>query len=210
LKNALLFDLDGTLTDSFEGISRCLQYAMERMGVAVAPDFDLRATVGAPLHDLLAELGVGDRAAEATAFYRERFNAVGMYENAVYDGVTELLEHARTRFRLFVCTSKLTASATRILEHFNLHHYFERVYGSEADGRFQRKTELFAHVLESERIAPQCATLVGDRKHDAIAAVANGATAFGAAWGYGSIEELTAAGAHRIFATPMELQAALA
>lgn len=179
------------------------------MGVAVAADFDFRSTIGSPLHDLLAELGVGDRAAEATAFYRERFNAIGMYENAVYDGVAELLEHARTRYRLFVCTSKLTASATRILEHFNLHRFFERVYGSEIDGRFQKKTELFAHFLESEGIAPERAILVGDRKHDAIAARANGATAFGAAWGYGSIDELTAAGAHRIFATPMELQAAL-
>lgn len=209
MKNALLFDLDGTLTDSFEGISRCLQYALERIGVAIAPEFDFRPMIGTPMQDLVRELGVADRAAEVVAHYRERFNAIGMYENAVYDGIPELLHYARSRHRLFVCTSKLRAAAVRILEHFDLLGYFDDVYGSEADGRFQDKTELFAHFLESERIPASGVILVGDRKHDAIAACANGATAYGAAWGYGTVDELTAAGAHRIFSTPMELQAAL-
>lgn len=207
---ALLFDLDGTLTDPFEGISRCYRFALERMNVEVGPDFNFREWIGPPMQDAFGALFTSERIPEAISHYRMRYSSIGLYENSVYDGVRDLLEHASKGARLFVCTSKPTVFATEILRHFDLESYFEGVYGSELDGRFSHKPELLANLLANEGIAGEDAVMIGDRRHDVIAALENGATAYGAAWGYGTLEELREAGAHAIFSTPAELRAAIA
>lgn len=205
-----LFDLDGTLTDPFEGISKCYRFALERMNVEIDPDFNFREWIGPPMQDAFGAVLERDRIPEAIGHYRKRYSSIGLYENALYDGVADLLEHASKDARLFVCTSKPVVFAAEILRHFDVESYFEGVYGAELDGRFAHKPELLAHVLQTEGIAGEDAVMIGDRRHDVIAAIENGVTAYGAAWGYGSIEELRSAGAHAIFSTPVELQAALA
>lgn len=202
---ALLFDLDGTLTDPFDGISRCFRYALERLEVPPDPSFDFHQLIGPPMQQAFEMLGAHDRVAEALAYYRERFQTTGLYENELYPGIGALLDRLRPSYRLFVCTSKPTVFANEILRHFGIGAYFEGVYGSELDGRFAHKPELLAHLLAQERLAGEAAIMIGDRKHDVIAALKNGALAYGAAWGYGSVEELRTAGAHAIFESPAQL-----
>ena len=206
---ALLFDLDGTLTDPFDGISRCYRFALERLNVEVDPQFDFRSWIGPPMHDAFAAVVEPHRIPEAISHYRERYGTHGLYENVVYDGIASLLADMRSRARLFVCTSKPAFFAEQILRHFDLYGYFEGVYGSELDGRYAHKPQLLARLLQEQHIAGADAVMIGDRRHDVVAALENGVTAYGAAWGYGTIEELRGAGAHAIFDTPDELKAAL-
>lgn len=133
-----------------------------------------------------------------------------MFETSVYPGIVEALAELKSRgWRLFVATSKPTAFAEKILQHFHLIEYFTKVYGSELSGQRSDKGELIAHVLRSEGIRPQDATMIGDRAQDVLGARQNGVRAFGVLWGYGSLTELREAGAHEVFAEVPELVAAL-
>jgi phosphoglycolate phosphatase len=205
----VLFDLDGSLTDPYPGISRCITYGLQRAGFAHADPGDHRAYIGPPLQETFLDL-CGDVAAAnaALAFYRERFSTEGLFENAVYPGIVALLESLSGR-PLYVCTSKPAVYAQRIVEHFGLATYFARVYGSELDGTRTDKTELVAWLLRREGLRADDCVMVGDRSYDMRAAVANGVKAFGVLWGYGTEAELTGAGAEAVFATPDALAAAL-
>lgn len=213
MSNNLFFDLDGTLTDPRDGIVRCLQYAIAGVQSPVPPEAELERMIGPPLQESL-RLVLGPSKAhlvpEAIALYRERFRTTGMLENAVYPGIPEglaaLVEAGR---RLFVVTSKPTAFARPILEHFHLARYFTEIYGSELSGVRSDKGELIAYVLESERIAAEQAVMIGDRSHDMIGAKTNKVRSIGVLWGYGTHEELAAAQACRIYATVPEMFSAL-
>jgi Predicted phosphatases len=209
----VLLDLDGTLTDSGLGIARCIVHALERLGRPAPDPAELRHWLGPPLADSFrAFLGAehGHLVAPAIAAYRERFSAVGMFENQVYPGVPELLAELRARgCELRVVTSKPTVFSERILRHFDLAHHFAGIHGSELDGSHGEKAALIARVLESERIAPHEAVMVGDRSHDIVGARKNGVPTIGVLWGYGSRDELQTAGAGAIVAAPGELIAAL-
>jgi phosphoglycolate phosphatase len=211
---AVLFDLDGTLTDPREGITRSLVHALERMGLAPPPAESLTFAIGPPLRTSLAQLlGTGERDAveRALAFYRERFAEVGLYENAPYAGIEETLAGlAAGGATLLVATSKPRVYAERILRHFGLERHFAAVHGCELDGTREDKRDLLAHLLSHHGIAPQSCVMVGDRGADMRAALHHGAAALGVLWGYGSLEELEAAGAHGLCARPVELPAALA
>jgi phosphoglycolate phosphatase len=208
----LLFDLDGTLTDPRPGIVGCLRHALDRLGRA-CPDEDVLATcIGPPLRDSFARLldtHDGALIEEGVRIYRERFGVLGLFENRVYDGVPDMLERLRGQ-RLLVATSKMAAFAERIVAHFDLAPYFSAIYGAEPDGRFDDKTELLAHLLRREALAPGAAIMIGDRAFDIVAARANGLRAVGVLWGYGSEHELREAGAERLCAKPAELPAVLA
>ncbi|MBM4383294.1 MAG: HAD family hydrolase [Deltaproteobacteria bacterium] len=211
---ALFFDLDGTLTDSAPGITRCLAHAFAELGAHVPDDSELRRCIGPPLDHtfrrLLPELGDAE-IARAIALYRERFVAHGMYENAVYDGIPECLAALRDEgLRLFVVTAKPERFAKEIVRHFALGGFFEAVYGPSEDGVLHDKGVLVAHVLRSEGIAAERATMIGDRAHDVLGARKNGVRALGALWGYGSRTELEGAGAHALVAHPAEIARALA
>ncbi|XHR29539.1 MAG: HAD hydrolase-like protein [Chthoniobacteraceae bacterium] len=205
----LLFDLDGTLTDPFQGITRSIQYALEALGQPPPPAEALRWCIGPPLKkSFLTLLGPGSEAdAEmALAKYRERFSSVGLYENAVFPGIAEMLEElCQSAHTLHVATSKPTVFAREIIDHFGLAKYFHSVHGSELDGTRSDKTCLIAHLLAHEGIPPQAALMIGDREHDMIGARQNQVAGLGVLWGYGTRDELEAAGAFACAASPGEL-----
>lgn len=204
---ALLLDLDGTLTDNYEGIARSIRHALACMGAPDPGDAVLRTCVGPPLRETFARLipDVDAPGVEAAlGHYRVRYGERGWRENVAYDGVADALASLAARgVRLFVCTSKPRVFAERIVAHFGFDAHVERVYGPQLDGRFDDKRDLLAHLIAAERLVAAECTMVGDRHHDLRAAAANGTRAVGVLWGYGSREEL--AGAHRLLATPGEL-----
>lgn len=204
----LLFDLDGTLTDPRLGIVRSLRYALHRLNRLRPADEILASFIGPPLRDtfsILLESRDKELIEEAISLYRERFTDTGIYENQVYDGIPEMLEHAsRKASALYVATSKPTVYADRILRHFRLDHYFTGIYGAELDGRYDQKTDLLAHLLAAEKVRGEIAIMVGDRAADIIAARANGVRAVGVRWGYGSEQELIEAGADILCRIPGE------
>lgn len=201
---AIFFDLDGTLTDPKPGITRSIRYALDRLGHAAPAEDELTWCIGPPLRASFATLLGGDtHADEAVALYRERFADVGLYENEVYAGVVDTLAAlAGSGRRMFVATAKPHVYAERIVAHFGLNGYFERVFGSELSGERGEKTDLLRHALRETGIDPARAMMIGDRRHDIIGARTNGMTALGVLYGYGSRDELVAAGAHHLCATP--------
>ncbi len=204
-----LFDLDGTLTDPFEGITRSIQYALEKMGAPVPEQQDLRWCIGPPLWDSFEVLlNTSDRSVQdrAVAFYRERYTVEGLYENALIDGIADIVADLDSAgVRLFVCTSKPHAYAGKIVGHFGLLPHFGKVYGSELDGTRSAKADLIAHILKEESLTADNCVMIGDRKHDLIGANANGVASIGVLWGYGSREELEAEKPARIAENPNDI-----
>lgn len=209
----ILFDLDGTLTDPFTGITKCIQHALSSLGREVPPADDLRWCIGPPLHDsflTLLDTDDGDLASKALEIYRERFGKVGLFENELYPGLEDCLrEFSRSGHRLSVATSKPTVYARRIVEHFGLTGYFCVVDGSELDGTRTDKTSLIAHILERDGLDRGEVVMIGDRKYDMIGAVANEIPGLGVLWGYGSRDELRNAGASRLIEWPGDLPAVI-
>lgn len=204
----ILFDLDGTLTDPREGIVTCIKHGLSSLGELSPPDSDLERFIGPPLHDTFSRLLSGDSARIETAMraYRERFSAVGMFENAVYPGIPQGLESlGALGADLFVATSKPQVFAERILTHFGLARYFKEIFGSELSGVRSDKGELIGHVLVTARLRSNDTVMVGDREHDVRGARRNRVRAVGVLWGYGSREELAAAGAERLLEQPSDL-----
>jgi phosphoglycolate phosphatase len=206
---AVLFDLDGTLTDPREGITRSIAYALARMGHEPPPLDALTFAIGPPLRASLAKLiGTDSRDAveQAIAHYRERFADVGLFENAPYAGIDGVLAALREAgIPLYVATSKPRVYAERIVRHFGLDAHFEAVHGCELDGTREDKRDLLAHLLPRHGLAPAHTAMIGDRGADMVAARHHGTQAVGALWGYGSREELLAAGAGALAGSPADL-----
>lgn len=199
------FDLDGTLTDPYEGISRCIVYALERLGFAHPGDEFLRKCMGPPLYETFPEIVGDDLTLRAVDLYRERFDDVGWQENVPYDGINETLAAIKAAgHTLYVATSKPRVAAVRIVEHFGLAHYFDRVFGCELDGTRSNKAELLSYAV-AENPPAKTRIMIGDRKHDLIGAAATGMHPIGVAYGYGSLLELTEAGAASIANSHHEL-----
>jgi phosphoglycolate phosphatase len=207
----LLFDLDGTLTDPFRGITRCIAYALDALGrPSPAPD-NLRWCIGPPLRQSFRTLlgSKDDRLEEeALAKYRKRFESIGLFENEVYPGIAEALATLKgCGHTLYIATSKPTFYAERIAIHFRLTEYFHRIYGSELDGKHSDKTSLILHVLQREPIVPAETIMIGDREHDMAGACNNRIRGIGILWGYGTREELHCSGAHAFASSPRKLVA---
>ena len=205
----LLFDLDGTLTDPKEGIVRSIQHALQEMGRPVPDSQDLEWCIGPPLRKFFPKLinSTDDALIEQTiVLFRERFSTIGKYENQVYPGAVEMLEQVKQEgYCLFLATAKATIYTRDILEHFSLSQYFDGIYGSKLDGRFSNKGELINLILTRESIQPEQAMMIGDRHHDIEGAKLNGVKAGGVTYGYGSVAELTNAGADILFHSPAEI-----
>ena len=203
---AVLFDLDGTLTDPRQGITRSFQYALSSLGRTAPPEKELLWCIGPPLAASFAQLLETDDPAlvnKAVERYRERFGVVGLYENRLYAGVPIMLAEVREMgCRVFLATSKLGAYARRILDHFELGGGFDGVYGSELDGSRSDKGALIAHILAREGLAADSTVMVGDREHDMRGAAACGVRGIGVTYGYGSEEELRRHGAARLADSP--------
>ncbi|HSL93855.1 MAG TPA: HAD family hydrolase [Bacillota bacterium] len=206
----ILFDLDGTLTDSGPGIIRSVSYALAAFGIEVPTEQSLRAFIGPPLYaSFMKHYGFDEaKAALAVEKYREYFAVKGMYENSLYEGIAELLQELREGgSTLAVATSKPTVFAEQIARHFGIDAYFDVIVGSELDGSRIEKSEVVAHTLMQLDVKnPADALMVGDREHDILGARANGLESIGVLYGYGSREELTAAQAPAIVATVQELK----
>jgi len=193
----VLFDLDGTLTDPGEGITRCIRFALEEHGLPDLDDAALATWIGPPLRDSFASIGVAPEQIEALVeAYRRRFREVGIFENQVYPGIRRLLQKLGQRgIALHVVTSKPESFAETILEHFELRSAFAGVFGSNLDGTRSEKRELLVHARSQAGFEIATTVMVGDRRFDIEAARAEGMRALGALWGYGSRGELDAAGA---------------
>jgi phosphoglycolate phosphatase len=203
--DAIFFDLDGTLTDPKPGITRSIQYALGKLDHPTVPTEDeLTWCIGPPLRASFVKLLGAEASADlAVAHYRERFSDIGLYENGVYAGVRDVLATLQqSGRRLFVATSKPHVYAERIIDHFDLRRHFERVFGSELDGTRADKSDLLAYALNAASVDSSHATMIGDRSHDMIGARNNGMKGIGVLYGYGSEQELTAAGASHLCATP--------
>ena len=201
-----MFDLDGTLTDPYDGITRSVAYAFDRLKRPVPAPELLREFIGPPLHDSFAKWLSPPEVEAAVGHYRTRFAETGWQENRVYEGIPELLaDLGRRGDRLAVVTSKPTVFAERILVHFALHAHVERVVGATLDGRLRHKADLVRVTLADAEVPTTSAVMVGDRAQDITGAKANNVAAVGVAWGYSADGELEAAGADAIVLRPAQL-----
>ncbi|UTW05979.1 HAD family hydrolase [Pseudomonas benzenivorans] len=209
----VLFDLDGTLTDPREGITRSVQYALAQLGID-EPDLQaLEHFIGPPLlHCFMHSYAFDEATAwQAVRHYRERFAEVGLYENRVFDGVDPLLTALAAQGRtLYIATSKPTLFAVQIAEHFGFARHFRAIHGSELDGTRTDKAELIGHLLHVEGLHAASTLMIGDRKHDLIGARRNGLDAAAVGYGFGSAAELQAEAPTYHFATLDELHHAFA
>jgi len=203
----IYFDLDGTLTDPYEGITRCILYALDSLGVPHPDEEYLHSCIGPPLYDTFPELVGKDRTLEAIDLYRERFVDVGWRENEPYEGIIDALRTIHEAgHTLFVATSKPHVHAKKIVDHFGMGQFIDEVYGCELDGTRSNKDELLEYAIARNATAVN-RTMVGDRKHDLIGAIANAMRPIGVSYGYGSVEELRLAGAAEIAGAPLDLPA---
>lgn len=182
----VIFDLDGTLTDSAPGVVAGFRHALATVGAEV-PDGDLAAmAVGPPMHESLAAMGLGDRVEEAISAYRADYTSRGWAMNALFDGIADLLADLRTAgVRLAVATSKVEHTAIRILDHFELSDHFEVIAGASMDGVRATKAEVLAHALAQLHPLPDTVLMVGDRSHDVAGAAEHGIPTVVVGWGYG-------------------------
>ncbi len=205
----LLFDLDGTLTDPGIGITNSVMYALERFGIKETDRTSLYKFIGPPLLDSFRDF-YGFNEAEslkALGYYREYFGVRGLFENEVYNGIPEVLDTLKSHgLRLFVATSKPTEYSVRILEKFDLIKYFEYVSGSAMDENNSAKSMIIDHALTKFSLKREETLMIGDRMHDINGAKLNHIDSAGVAYGYGSVEELTNAGADIIYNTVEDLR----
>ena len=195
----ILFDLDGTLTDSAEGITNSVAYALKRWEIEVTDKTELHKFVGPPLIDSFQKYyGFSEKEAkEAVAVFQEYYREKGIFENEVYPGISEMLQQLKSRGKkLIVATSKPEVFAVRVMEHFHLDTYFDIVAGALTDETRTKKSEVIQYALERAGITDVSELImVGDREHDVFGAKAFGMDCIGVLYGYGSREELENAGA---------------
>ena len=205
----VLFDLDGTLTDPGLGITNSIMYALEKFGIAVADRTSLYKFIGPPLRESFSRFyGFSEEDSElATAYYREYFKDRGLYENAVYDGVEELLKQLQDAGKqLILATSKPEVFAVEILRYFHLDKYFTLIAGATIDTTRNTKSDVIAYAIKKSGITDlEKAVMVGDREHDILGAKENGLTSIGVLYGYGDRAELAAAGADYIVGRVSEI-----
>lgn len=209
-KKYILFDLDGTLTDPKEGITKSFQYALAHYGID-EPDLDkLEVVIGPPLRDSFVDFYgfTKEKAREAEMKYRERFSTIGMYENFIYDGIASMLHKLREEGKMLaIASSKPTIFVEKILEHFEIKEYFHHIIGSNLDGTRSDKAEVVDTAIAGFGQVDKCdIIMVGDRKFDVIGAHERGIEVIGVSYGYGGEEELEEAGADYVVNSVVDLE----
>lgn len=187
----LLFDLDGTISDPKEGITKSLNYALEKLGYNTVPEKELEQYIGPPLRSTFSDLLQTDRETvltDAIGYYRERYFSVGFKENNLYDGIESLLKWSVSMScNNFIATSKGRDIATKIINYFGIRGYFKSIFGCDLD---LTKSELIKQIIEDYCISKKLAFMIGDRRYDIEAAQDNDIQSIAVMWGYGSSEEL--------------------
>lgn len=208
--STILFDLDGTLSDSSQGIINSIIYALEKYDVN---DYDmplLRKFLGPPLHESFEKFMGFDKekSLQAVKLYREYFSSKGLFENEIYGGVSDLLQNLKENGKaLIVATSKPQLFTDRIMEHFNLAKYFDFIAGSNMDTTRSKKAEVIEYALSECNIKDKSkVVMIGDRAEDVIGAQTVGVDSIGVEYGYGTFDELKNAGATYIVKTVGELK----
>ena len=205
-QKAILFDLDGTLTDSGEGIIKCATLALKHFGLPVPSREEMGVFVGPPLDKTFIQFGVpAEKAQEAIDVFRSRYVVVGKFENKPYPGIHQLLDTLKKQgHRLFVATSKPEVTALEVLEKYELTPYFEQIVGATLDGTRSHKADVIAYLLN--KIGnPEQMLMVGDTEFDVLGAAAHNMPTIGVAWGYGKVSAMEKAGAIAIAHTMEEL-----
>ena len=206
MKKTILFDLDGTLTDSGEGIMKCAKLALSTFGVPIPDEKAMRTFIGPPLDHSFRRFHMAEKDIKpAIAVFRERYTAVGKYENFPYPGIHDLLQKLKDQgHSLCVATSKPEVMALDILHHFELDRYFDKITGATLDCSRISKEDVINFLLNSLG-NPQNLLMVGDTEFDVIGAKAHGIKTIGVTWGYGEEETIRSAGAAAIAHTMDEL-----
>ena len=206
MAKTILFDLDGTLTDSGEGIINCAILALEHFGIPVPDRETMRVFVGPPLEKTFREFGVpADKTNVAIQVYRSRYVPIGKFENTPYPGIHELLRTLQGHgHKLFVATSKPQNMSVEILEHFGLAEFFDDICGATLDGTRSTKEDVIAYLLSRNQGNGEL-VMVGDTVYDILGAKAHGIPAIGVDWGYGRATDMIGAGAAAIAYTVEEL-----
>jgi phosphoglycolate phosphatase len=212
--DVVLFDLDGTLTDSGLGVGNGVLYALAQMGFPKPGDAELRKYLGPPLWTSFSDYAGMDetQTIEAVRLYREYYNETGAYENSVYSGIPELLAKlVSDGKRLAVATSKVDYAAVNILQHFSLDHFFDVIAGSDETGELRgTKALVIEHALAELRMCDGTSiVMIGDREHDILGAKEHGLPGIGVLYGYGDLAELESAGAVAIVSDVADLELAL-
>lgn len=204
--DSILFDLDGTLTDSSEGITKCAALALDHYGIPYQSLSDLRVFIGPPLRETFPKFGVPQEEVEnAIAVFRSRYTTVGKFENRPYDGIEDLLTALREAgCHLYVATSKPEKTAREILGKFALDRYFDEIAGASADASRDSKEQVIAYLFSKCSVNGRT-LMVGDTAYDMKGAAALGIDSVGVSWGFGSEESMLSAGAKTIVRTPDEL-----
>ena len=206
--DTILFDLDGTLTDSGLGITKAVQYALGQMGCDVPPRESLFSFIGPPLHKSFRKhYGMDEETSvEAVRQFRVYYNQMGgILENEVYPGIRELLRALKNAGkRLMIATSKPQAAAELVMHHFGLDEFVPEIIGGTDAPERNTKGKVIAYCLREYGLDPAAAIMVGDREHDIQGAAENGIPAIGITWGYGDRAELEGAGAKAVFDTTEE------
>lgn len=203
---SILFDLDGTLTDSGEGIMNCAKLALEHYGLPIPSEAELRTFVGPPLHESFIRFGVpAEEAENAIRIYRSRYIPIGKYENHPYDGIREMLEKlCSLGHKLYVATSKPEKMSIEILEHFDMAKYFTLICGATMDTSRSSKADVIAYLLEQTGRGDNT-IMVGDTAFDVLGANAHGIATIGVSWGYGNVDDMVQSGAAAIANSVEEL-----
>ena len=210
--NSIFFDLDGTLTDPAPGITNAIIYARKKWGLPCGPNSDYYKFIGPPMPQSYCDFwGMShEDAVRFLADYREHFGTIGLFENEVYPGILELLRDLKAGgTRLFVATTKPTEFSVQIAERFGFLEYIELVSGSCLDGQRGQKADVIAYARDTCGVDMNRAVMVGDRQFDVEGAKLCGIPCIGVSYGYGSREELEAAGADWIADSVEELRAIL-
>ncbi|WP_449458956.1 HAD family hydrolase [Streptococcus suis] len=208
----ILFDLDGTLTDSGQGILNSVAYALEKIGIEEPDTANLNRFIGPPLYESFSrfyQLSPEDTQSAVDAF-RVYFKEKGMFENQLYPGIIPLLEELRTAGKtLVIATSKPEIFAKQILEHFGIAHYFDVIAGASLDSSRISKADVIGYAINQLEAFPKQAVMIGDREHDIEGARRHQLPAIGVLYGYGSKQEFEKAGATMIVETIQDLKRVL-
>lgn len=210
--NTILFDMDGTLIASSPGILAGVAYALEKFGIIESDPKNLLRFVGPPIKESFAEFYGFDeeKIDRAVSYFREYYESKGMYENALYDGISDLLASLKAAGKtLIVTTSKTEPVARKIAEHLKIADYFDLIAGSTPDQSRSKKADVIAYAMQEEKLQAKDLIMIGDRKFDVIGAKQNDIATIGVLYGYGSRQELETAGASQIVSTVADLKKVL-